>query len=111
MKLYHAAAIALVGWYLMLPLIDDKVEPQPYAPMGQWDIAEKRLFFDCSRVRGEKSGLKARHLDAAKNETGSLHRILTKFAEDVDLGRCVRSDDPDLHNMNLPPQPEFKAKP
>ncbi len=41
MKLRHVAALALVGWYLMMPPIPDHGEPDP--PISQWEI---RYSFD-----------------------------------------------------------------
>jgi hypothetical protein len=39
MKGYHAAALALVGWYLMSPLVDHKSGAVIYeAPLGYWQI-------------------------------------------------------------------------
>jgi hypothetical protein len=43
MKLRHAAALALVGWYLMLPPdTSDKLYPPPYSsiPLQKWSIIE-----------------------------------------------------------------------
>jgi hypothetical protein len=41
-KLQHAAALALLGWYLMTPPVPDTGTPQYNAPLAQWDI--QRVF-------------------------------------------------------------------
>jgi hypothetical protein len=37
MKHRNAAALALVGWYLMLPPLDHNLKPQTAAPLYQWE--------------------------------------------------------------------------
>jgi len=38
MKSRHAAALALVGWYLMIPPMGLHVEVEYNAPLSQWDM-------------------------------------------------------------------------
>ena len=38
MKLLHAAALALVGWYLMVPPLEQNREHDPSAPISRWTI-------------------------------------------------------------------------
>jgi hypothetical protein len=38
MNLRHAAALALMGWYLMVPPFSALNTPDPYAPLNKWRV-------------------------------------------------------------------------
>jgi hypothetical protein len=37
MKFHHAAALALVGWYLLFPILDPKSWKPIQLPLSKWD--------------------------------------------------------------------------
>jgi len=102
MKPHHAAALALVGWYLMMPpqpLLPKPIDPNaapyspgalPYtvgapdddAPISQWSIVEP--------------------FDSAAECKAAADDLLRKYAHDkgalaaVHHARCIASDDPRL---------------
>jgi hypothetical protein len=41
MKLRHAAALALVGWYLMMPPLRGGGKPDDQAPISAWTVFRK----------------------------------------------------------------------
>jgi hypothetical protein len=52
MRLRHAAALALTGWYLMVPPFGADGQPQPITPLGQWEILESTdSAADCASAR------------------------------------------------------------
>ena len=53
MKLRHAAPVALVGWYLMMPKggVFNKC-PNPNTPVSSWDITES--FDDSQKCEKER---------------------------------------------------------
>ena len=85
----HAAALALAGWYLMMPPISgDKL--LEHAALSQWQIAAS---FDS-----------ARECDAKKKEFASQSEKLSSdanpsvklFARAESLAQCIDSADPRL---------------
>jgi hypothetical protein len=107
MKPCHAAALALVVWYLMMPPMCADHHDWPCrkstAPVGQWTIRDK---FDREQECNAKlSGWRGRTRPtvacASGFETcwGELspheHRILID-EEDAKFAKCISSDDPGL---------------
>jgi hypothetical protein len=100
MKSRHAAALALVGWYLMFPPIDPKTrfrsfdptvteqQPDLKAPLHTWWIADT---FDS--------------LDQCRAAITSMKPKPTGFWSNI---RCVSSDDPRLKGRQLNFVPESK---
>ncbi len=85
MKLRHAAALALVGWYLMLPTTDQ------VAPLRRWQIANTfELKSDCEASRKEffDNGVK-RMKNARDNEEMVFGALMAKAT-------CIPTDDPRL---------------
>jgi hypothetical protein len=85
MKLRHATALALVGWYLMTPPPDNLK-----APISAWEISasydtaeqcslEQQTFFD--------TAIKQRSLNLGKLRAGN---------EAMLHAQCIASDDPRL---------------
>jgi hypothetical protein len=77
MKPCHAAALALVGWYLMVPLTERTI-----LPIAQWNhIASFDTADECERNRV---------VLAEKNQHDPAKRSLIVQSE------CIASDDPRL---------------
>ena len=84
MKISHFAALALIGWYLIVPLQTRTwwVGPQRYddgAPMSQWSI--------------DRSFDKAGNCEAARQAT---EQQSSYEALRMDHAVCIASDDPRL---------------
>jgi hypothetical protein len=53
----HAAALALVGWYLMVPPVTSDGRTQKDAPLSRWYIASNfETKEECEQVRQASSG-------------------------------------------------------
>jgi hypothetical protein len=78
MKRRHAAMIALMGWYLMLPPLAGSRQRLIFAPLSQWKTIDK---FD-SKARCEDI---RRQLIARMPGTA------------IDTSRCISEDDPGLN--------------
>jgi len=77
MKPRHATALALVGWYLMVPPSVSRNLALVYTPLSEWKIVDT---FDSE---------------------SACQQMLTKLIEKmpntaVDTARCVPSDDPHI---------------
>ncbi|MFZ0887809.1 MAG: hypothetical protein WA005_05095 [Candidatus Binataceae bacterium] len=106
MKLRHAAALALVGWYLMVPPGEKSGLP-PDAPLSQWrHIASFDSAGQCEHSLNElrrdfsaetKAAIKAWHAcDRCKDQR--LDRVVHTLAAEqtAKAGQCIASDDPRL---------------
>jgi rRNA-processing protein FCF1 len=103
MNLRHAAALALVGWYLMVP--PDSAVPHSVdsaAPMSRWSIVTK--FESTDTCKQALTELQNKHGDPAKlDATGRLRRFQKRQPTDPKLARaridhaaCVATGDPQL---------------
>jgi hypothetical protein len=63
MNVRHAAALALVGWYLMIPPVNAKRQPDDAAPIGSWTIVNS--FDKANQCRDEQASMMKEH----KNRT------------------------------------------
>jgi hypothetical protein len=94
MNLRHAAALALVGWYLMVAPRDSDYLFVTSAPVSKWVIVQSfDAAKDCEGERAGKVGL--------ADKSGTYWYYDTKKRENVgspaDLAyRCVATDDPRL---------------
>ena len=82
-KIGHSTALALVGWYLMLPPTVDRDRAFIYAPLSEWKLIEK---FDSE---------------------GACEQMRTKLVERmpdsaIDTTRCVPSETPFLNPQGQP---------
>ncbi len=91
MKPHHAAALALIGWYLMVPPAIGTGLPDKTAPLGKWEIENSfETADDCMRNRGEFS------------DDGMRRVKLKRSRQDIILGiqfidaTCISTDDPRL---------------
>jgi hypothetical protein len=104
MKTRHAAALALVGWYLMVPPMlggNPPIHPTPQpdvnAPLGSWLVVD---VFDTAAqckvalasVREVPSNLNARKLTA--KQLTEIQKSQKGFW--ASSNRCVASNDPRL---------------
>jgi len=96
----HAAALAFVGWYLMMPPDSTKIphEVEPEAPLSHWSIvASFNKSESCEKVLAD---LQSKNQDPIELDTTGKLRRLHKQPPDPALGRarainagCVESDD------------------
>lgn len=109
----HAAALALVGWYLMVPYPDAPGKPPNFhAPLSQWN---QMGAFDsavaCDKERENRRKLARGALEQVKREIAALPDIgnrslseaapkvydddvtMTTSALEVAASRCIASDD------------------
>jgi hypothetical protein len=95
MKINHAAALALVGWYLMLPPIPtDRLLVNTDAPISKW---EQYQAFD-SAQECEATNLYI-HKEARKVRRDRRVHPATlddAMAEQYINGECIEADDPRL---------------
>jgi hypothetical protein len=99
MKPRHVAALALVGWYLMVPpdrpTLDDSIKWVSRAPLRDWTIVQR---FDagsaCEKRRVEiiSDALHAINGDAKARRTAA---VLSDYAISNNA-TCVSRDDPRL---------------
>jgi hypothetical protein len=86
MKLRHAAALMLIGWYLMLPPFDRNRERDPSAPISRWTIAERYdALAKCSKAQAQR----LKHWVNLGDE-----QMVDEFGQSV----CVPTDDSRLRS-------------
>ncbi|HEY6420006.1 MAG TPA: hypothetical protein VIX59_13465 [Candidatus Binataceae bacterium] len=83
MKLCHAAALALVGWYLMMPPQTPDDVYITNAPLSHWHV--QRAFDTATECENYSTFF----WDYLKNEPKKQKLFL-------DLAQCISSDDPRL---------------
>jgi hypothetical protein len=82
MKLHRAAALTLIGWYLLVPQLPpqqsgkDAIPPDVKAPLYKWD---KRMVFD---TRAECLTGKAEMLDGAKQMLDAVGKKIKALPRD-----------------------------
>jgi hypothetical protein len=98
MELSHAAALALVGWYLMVPPMLGDYSPKP-APLNHWglfqsfDTARECRDFQDDVLKSTKDFLPPDEPNGQLSDkalTKNLMRYTGLF------GKCIASDDPRL---------------
>ena len=98
MKPRHAAALALVGWYLMLPPINSW-PGTPWidrnAPLSKWTMqAAFNSAHDCETARGKHE---TDFAFAVNSEMAKRHETDPNPSSQIDDGAlCIASDDPRL---------------
>jgi hypothetical protein len=96
MKVRHAAALALVGWYLMLPPLklgqSGKYHPDFEVPLNQWESYQS--YDDAAKCEEDK----ARTLIALQRVSHEFpaDRSAATDAEQAVFGQCIATDDPRL---------------
>jgi hypothetical protein len=79
MKLHHAAALAVAGWYLMIPPLGSDGRRDDSAPLPQWKI---RGSFDTA-VECADALVELLDRDFPEMERQAIH-----------ASRCISTDDP-----------------
>ncbi len=95
MKPRHTAALALVGWYLLIPpLVNAPYKVDTEAPLTSWKVSQT---FD-TREECDKSLLAAhaKYKPTATAPIGTIKKGTRAFALQMTFTRCVSSDDPRL---------------
>ena len=86
----HAAALALVGWYLIVPPLN-----RPRAAMGEWTIFKSFDSADlCQAERDREVEWAAKGENSGKYLT--LHTKSRNAQFDGTAAQCIASDDPRL---------------
>src|SRR5260370_20513328 len=104
MKLSRAAALALVGWYLMLPPMNEKGVFSD-APMSDWDQIESfenaaaceqalRLSQDALSATSDQEFKERSQQEAAQNGKMIISKV--DALRRANNGKCIASDDPRL---------------
>jgi hypothetical protein len=91
MKPRHAATLALVGWYLLVPPVTDNEEKGVRAgihnPISQWHVsASYDTAKECERSR-------AQHFNIGQEQHRAGHRAV---ASALMATSCIATDDPRL---------------
>jgi hypothetical protein len=97
MNLRHAAALALVGWYLMTPPIiaeNGVAKADPTAPLSQWTHGG-RIFHSKGNCETQRKYLDAESHKTPTEPIGSL-QAMNRGLETLTNTLCIRSDDPRL---------------
>jgi hypothetical protein len=107
MNLRHAAALTLVGWYLMMPPTADEVlgrsDPGEdlvalSAPLSEWFLSQSfDTAQECERVREKKynEGSRAMH-DLLKSESHPDDSPRAQIIAQDMFNQCIATDDPRL---------------
>jgi hypothetical protein len=94
MNLRHAGALALVGWYLMIPPTRGApAEILYHAPLSRWEVSDQ---YD-GKVECENS-LKEIVKNAQHNSDQCTNGDCAVTVAQLAGGRCMASDDPRLKN-------------
>ena len=95
MKYRHAAALVLVGWYLLMPpLINAPYKVDTEAPLTSWKVYQ--TFNTAEECRKSLLSMQAKYQHSATAPTGSIKRGTRAFALQVEFAQCVASDSPVL---------------
>ena len=89
MKPRHAAALALVGWYLMIPPFVGH-RPQPEAPLSRWTIYQG--FDDaggCNRINSLTK-------EYAQKDIAKKSPLWPEMDDALQYAQCVAANDPRL---------------
>ena len=98
-KLCHAAALALVGWYLLLPPIDGSAHPmivRSGAPLSQWKSF--RSYDTADACERQKNGFSYEQYtgEITKEDTPERKAAILRALE---ASQCVATDDPRLKDQ------------
>ena len=95
MKPRHAAALALVGWYLMVPpLVDAPYKIDMEAPLASWKVSQR---FDTSEeCNTALMAAKAKYEHTASAPLGTIEKGTRAFALQMTFAQCVSSGNPNL---------------
>jgi hypothetical protein len=95
MKPNHIVALALVGWYLMVPpLVETPYKIDTEASLTSWKVYQ--TFNTEEECRKSKSSAQSKYEHTATAPSGTIKRGTRAFALQMVFARCVKSDDPGL---------------
>jgi hypothetical protein len=95
MNLRHAAALALMGWYLMMPPIGADRSINDDASISQWRITNS--YDKASECEENRNAYKRMTADQAKAYHLALKESDTELVlMDMKMGVCIATDDPRL---------------
>lgn len=89
MKPRHAVALALVGWYLMVPPTKDANQIDPSVPLPKWVVLRA---FDTADACNEAQ-------DQLRYRVSRLNLrvpVASAASEAAEFSQCIASDDPRL---------------
>jgi hypothetical protein len=89
MKLRHAAALVLVGWYLMVPPTKDANQIDPSVRLPKWVVLRA---FDTANACNEAQ-------DQLRYRVSRLNLqipVASAVSEAAEFSQCISSDDPRL---------------
>ncbi|MGO9266812.1 MAG: hypothetical protein ACLQBA_18355 [Candidatus Binataceae bacterium] len=95
MTFRHAAALALVGWYLMIPPIGNDLQDfkkNLKTPLSTW--IQDSAYDSAKDCEAAKDSLLEKRM--SKNESRFDPDSAARFALATAVGKCVSSDDPRL---------------
>jgi len=94
----HAAALALVGWYLMTPPVGNDLQIYSQAPLTEWRVEEAADSSDrCNDAKLALFNRADAEIKQQKHETLDPSLNLPLAAMKVALAaQCIASDDPRL---------------
>jgi hypothetical protein len=95
MNYRHVAALALLGWYLMVPRFEhqgDRMTPADGAPLSTWTVS---YAFDTAAEcqAGKRSDQEVQAKRAKENPSNEYFQALS---EGSFRSQCIASDDPRL---------------
>lgn len=104
MKFRHAAALALVGWYLMVP---------PWgktdAPISKWH--NYKPFDSAAACQAERDGLAEHLTKQGKDHVLTIHTESSGDSKfDPSAATCIGTDHPRLKNPRSEAQPRRRAR-
>ena len=91
MKLRHAAALALVGWYLMAPSLGRDGMPLTGSPLGDWSIVESFDTAESCKQSLAKTGAQFNFPKGPFNM-----KDLPEGQRMFFFAQCISTDDPRL---------------
>jgi|HubBroStandDraft_6_1064221.scaffolds.fasta_scaffold202208_4 hypothetical protein len=101
MKPRHAAALALVGWYMMLPPIpqDSSLLADPTPPLSVWFLKQSfDTAKECERARKtEDHEAELQMHDLAKSHAIETNMERAQFLLQRIFSQCIATNDPRLN--------------
>ncbi len=101
MKPRHIAALALVGWYLMVPPLDSPngaLNTSANYPLSAWIHAPHEVFGTRQDCEAELANQRA-YLESALRRLGApgaYNQLAQAHVERMRVAQCISTDDPRL---------------
>jgi hypothetical protein len=95
MRPCHAAALALVGWYLLVPpMVSAPYKVDTEAPLANWKVYQ--TFNTREECEKSQSAAQAKYKPTATASIGTIKKGSRAFALQMTFARCASTDDPRL---------------